>query len=329
MRVPALVIGCGRIGASWDRPGQKEVLSVAHAMSLDERISEISFFDVNEASARKAAETWGGTFQPDLAAALAAAGGGVVAVCVPDVDHVTLGLRVCESGAELLLMEKPLGQNIEEGECLLKASQDSRTRLSVNHTRRFDPETLRLSKEVREGSWGEVLSASGTYSGGILHNGSHLLDLARLFLGELCSGRILAVADEVIPGDPTLSAELCFDGCRSFRVVGAREELYSIFELDLLLSKGRIRLDRFGMERSLQSVQENPHYPGYRELGPEQRSPTAYLSALSNYVRWNLDAWEKGEPTPSSGEEGFAALTACRRIRQCQEEGGVGASFGD
>ena len=126
-----------------------------------------------------------------------------------------------------------------------------------------------------------------------------------------------------------MSAELYFDGCRSFRLVGGREELYSIFELDLLLAKGRIRLDRFGMERSLQSVRDDPLFPGYRELGPERRSPTGYLSALSNYVRWNLDAWEKGEPIPSSGEEGLAALTACRRILQCQQQGGVGASFGD
>lgn len=145
-----------------------------------------------------------------------------VVIAVADQFHVPLCLKAIEAGKHVLV-EKPLGVNVEECEQLRQRVQGSKLILQVGNNRRFDPGVAFASRFVRE-EIGErmalkmwycdstyrytmtdnlqpipVLSAQAKRPDGnpkavkkryfMLTHGSHLVDTARFLGGEIVSVR--------------------------------------------------------------------------------------------------------------------------------------------
>jgi len=145
-----------------------------------------------------------------------------VIVAVADQFHVPLALRAIAAGKHVLV-EKPLGVTIEECETLRAQAQKSGLVLQIGNNRRFDPAIAFARRFVRE-EMGELLALDAWYydstyrytmtdnlqpipflssdarkpqgnpkadkrSYFILTHGSHLVDTARFFGGEILSLR--------------------------------------------------------------------------------------------------------------------------------------------
>src|SRR5438445_290371 len=112
----ALVIGCGRIGAFWDKPGSESVITHAHAYHSHPGIGSLAFVDQDHGAAQKAAALWGGRAFPDLATALAEAKPQIASICTPDDTHYPVLKQLLESDVRLILAEKPLTRFSGEAE---------------------------------------------------------------------------------------------------------------------------------------------------------------------------------------------------------------------
>jgi predicted dehydrogenase len=145
-----------------------------------------------------------------------------VIIGVADQFHVPLALKAIEAGKHVLV-EKPLGVNIEECEELRRRVHASRFTFQIGNNRRFDPGIAFAQKFIRE-ELGEMLALKAWYCdsthrytmtdnlqpivqqsagakrpGGnpkadkrryfILTHASHLVDTARFFGGEIISVR--------------------------------------------------------------------------------------------------------------------------------------------
>ena len=55
-----LIVGAGNIGAFYDNPESKNVLTHAHAFYKHLNFQIIGFIDINESKAENAAQIWGG-----------------------------------------------------------------------------------------------------------------------------------------------------------------------------------------------------------------------------------------------------------------------------
>ena len=145
-----------------------------------------------------------------------------VLIGVADQFHVPLALKAVAAGKHVLV-EKPLGVSVEEGEELRKQVLSSRRVFQIGHNRRFDPGIAFAAKFIRE-ELGQMMvfkswycdsthrytmtdnlqpvvqqSAAARRPGGnpkadkrryfILTHASHLVDTARFLAGEIVSVR--------------------------------------------------------------------------------------------------------------------------------------------
>ena len=145
-----------------------------------------------------------------------------VIVATSDAYHVPMSIKALEAGKHVLC-EKPIGLSIEEGETLAAAVKASGRTLQVGHMKRFDP-ALQAARDFVQKDIGQVLALKAWYCdsthrytntdaiqplpitssqarkpGGnpkanlrqyfMLAHGSHLVDTARFFCGEITAVR--------------------------------------------------------------------------------------------------------------------------------------------
>ena len=84
-----------------------------------------------------------------------------------------------------ILCEKPLATDAQEGGELVRRANGTGTIVAVAYVRRYAGNMRNLRRRLEEGSLGPVRAVSGWYGNGLLHNGSHWLDLLRMLAGEV------------------------------------------------------------------------------------------------------------------------------------------------
>lgn len=145
-----------------------------------------------------------------------------VIVATSDAYHVPMSIKALQAGKHVLC-EKPIGTSIEEGEALAAAVKASGKVLQVGHMKRFDP-ALQDARAFVQDEMGQILALKAWYcdsthrytntdaiqplpitsaqarkpSGNpkadlrqyyMLAHGSHLVDTARFFCGEITAVR--------------------------------------------------------------------------------------------------------------------------------------------
>jgi len=152
--------------------------------------------------------------------------------------------------------------------------------VQVNFTRRFVPEFQELSKTVSD--YGAFIGGTGVYGKGFLHNGSHMIDLLRLIVGEITVINSLGEVFDYTLEDATLTALIEFESGGNFFLRGIDSRHYSIFELDLYYTNGRVKVLDGGWLIRMERVVPSAKYSGYLNLGQTMEIKTGMDNALTN-----------------------------------------------
>lgn len=266
-RYTAVVIGAGRIGASFDTPKSKEVLTHCHAYHAHPAIELVGICDERASIAEAAGKRWDAPWFDHIGDMLSTVRPDIVSVCVPTNQHAAVLRRVAKFRPKLIICEKPVTSSVTDTKKLIRGFTQLGVPVLVNHSRRFDGGLAKIQGEFREGKFGKAISASMLYTKGVLNNGSHVLDVARWFFGEAKSIKPLHSHVDGLKHDPTVDAHLIFEKCPSFFLMSGDERAYSMIEFDMLCEKARIRFSDFGAPPiATQTPGPNPLYKGYRTL---------------------------------------------------------------
>lgn len=241
----------------------------------------------------------------------------VVSICSPTSCHahdLEIALRL---KPKLIFCEKPFTASLADTERLVEECRKSDVLLAVNHTRRWDPDIVKLQADMRAASrWGTLRSVVGYYNKGILNNGSHMLDLLHLLVGIMNIIKVGKPVHDFFPDDPTVPVWLeAAQGIPVHLVCGHAED-YAIFELQLIFSHGMLTMEEGGMYWSERRAIDSATFKGYRKLEEKARRageyPRAMLQATDNIYR----AIKQGDTLASTGESALAAQRVCERIKQ-------------
>jgi predicted dehydrogenase len=321
----AVVVGCGRIGSTSSAETSGEgVHSHAQAYVDHPRTRLAAVCDVDPSRSAAASQKWGARAATDAVEICRSVQPHIVSLCTPDDTHYPLARALLEQAPpRALLIEKPLALTSAEGEELLALAARKSCLVAVNYvnyTRRFAPAFRAIADELREGTHGRPLFVRVLYGKGLLHNGSHAIDLLRSWLGEpqrVATGP----AEWGPPGDDSVSADLWFDGGARARLDAFDERAATVFELDLLAERSRIALTQGGREWTFHDIADSPHHAGYRTYVPSgrERTDARFQRPLSRAL-WravdNLVAALDGTASLlCSGLDGVAALRWVERIR--------------
>jgi myo-inositol 2-dehydrogenase/D-chiro-inositol 1-dehydrogenase len=142
------VAGVGRIGS-------------VHARNLAAVLPEDSLFlyDVDPASARRAAADAGGVTCPSPEALVDSVDALVIAT--PATERSSVLAAAMAKGIPVFC-EKPLAATVAEARAIAEAARETGTRVQVGFQRRFDPDYRALHQLVGSGAAGQVLMIRGT-----------------------------------------------------------------------------------------------------------------------------------------------------------------------
>lgn len=102
-------------------------------------------------------------------------------------------------GLRAVVIEKPLGNNLEEAESLLRECRERNVLVGVNLPRRYDLDMRDLAAGRRCPA-GNPMAVFGTYGNGLRNNGTHLVDTVRMLFGEVARTGIPPGAKTFVEG---------------------------------------------------------------------------------------------------------------------------------
>ena len=291
------IIGAGRIGCGFDTPDSPQVLTHAHTIQKNIRTELSAIVDIDEARGKKEAAKWNTTYFRDVDEMIAVTSPDIFVIASPDDTHIPILLKVKSFLPKLIICEKPIQLSKNDGKKIKQLTFD--VPVVVNYRRRFDPTVVNLREKLAGGSGDAVISATGYFSGGLLHNGSHLIDLARFLFGEI---------------SVSATGMTTFEKCPQFHLVESRSSAYSIFELDILTETGRFRFIDEGFVLQSQEVVDDPVFEGFRMLGDVRSEGTELIHAMENMLKHAVDILDTKAENISSLENALQTEDACFKL---------------
>ena len=138
------IIGCGGIAHAAHFPRYAKL----------EGVKLVAVADVNEDSARSAAETFGAeSWYTDFRELTARDDIDAVSVTTPPKWHWEAAVAAANAGKHVLV-EKPMARNVKEAAAMIKAAEENGVILMVTHHDRFDPLNIKIKSLIDQGAIG-------------------------------------------------------------------------------------------------------------------------------------------------------------------------------
>ncbi len=312
----AALIGCGKIGSEFDdHPRVAGVYSHAGAYAACAQTELIAVCDLDAARLERCAtrENVAARFA-NHQQLLAETAPQIVSICTPDSTHYDLLRDVLATpSVKAILAEKPLALETDQAREIVAAADEQGVLLAVNYTRRYSNVYLELKEFLGSGGIGTVQSVSGVYTKGIIHNGTHWFDLARFLLGDI--SRVAAAGTDADQFNPTLSGTIEFaSGAKGFLRGCTFADDVSLFEMDLLGTRGRVSIEDSGHLIRFYDLIDNPQYAGFKKFNQTRAADGELAYALANAVEDLVRALESGSQPRCTGRDALAALQAASAL---------------
>jgi len=310
----AVIVGCGRIGVAFDSPDSDTVLTHAKAFSLHPAVTLTAVMDVDQDAAVASAEKWSCKAYTDFNEMMDEQRPDIISLCIPDEFHFEYLLQCLEFAIKAVIAEKPLTLNLDQSTEIIKKYHAIDIPIFVNYTRRYDPTVQALKNRIESGEFGSIINVTFRYTKGLLHNGSHAVDMANFLFGTCLEGHALGSIVDFSDTDPTLSAVFSYSRCPQVFLIACDERAYSIFEMDIIAEKGRIVFEQCGLRCKEYTVRDDPVFPGYKDLCLVGEFDTALREGLLKLVDNIVTHLNDGEEPVCSGDDALLAQTICNRL---------------
>lgn len=309
MAYRAALIGCGNIGSLYaEDPLVKGIYTHAGAYAACPEIELVAVCDANSEKAQMCAKRWNvASVYSDAAQLIQEQKPEIVSVCTPDATHAEIIERALNApSTRAILAEKPLALDEKKAAYLVQLAKERGILLAVNYSRRYSSGHARIKKLITEGELGSIQSVLGFYTKGVLHNGTHWFDLARWLIGEVESVQGFSVGS--FSEDATVNASLTFKNGAVGFLQGLDANAFSLFEMDILGTLGRIRLIDSGHRIECFKVSDSPYYTGYQTVIKTTEYDGELADTVLNAVMDLVFCLENGKEPQCSGLDGVAAL---------------------
>ena len=236
----------------------------------------------------------------------------IVSICTPDNTHAQITRKVLGlSSVRGVLIEKPLALNLQEAEDIVTLAADRDIVLAVNYSRRYAPGHDRVRQLIENGGIGKVQMVTGYYTKGVLHNGTHWLDLARFLIGDVAAVQGLTGLKCEGPGsdsDPNLDVQLAFASGGRGHLFGCSADLFSVFEMDIVGSRGRVRIIDSGHNIEHYLVADSEFYTDYKSLKLNDSWDGGLDNSMIFAIENLVECVAYGKVPLCSGHDGLEAL---------------------
>lgn len=318
MNYNVLIVGAGKIGAFFDTPQSQKILTHAHAFHQHQGFNLLGFVDKNIRQAKKAALRWESkifTSYSKIGKLFETNRIDVICVAVPDENHFEVLEKISHFPIKIVFVEKPLAKSLTEANKILNIYRKRNIPMQVNYSRRFVPEFEKLKEKLVKGIYGKFITGTGYYGKGFIHNGSHLIDLLRWYLGEIKDFILINKSFDFSKDDPSIGAVLNIKGEAPFFLSPINCNLFTLFEMDLIFEKRRIVIKNSGRYLEEYRIRNDEDYNNYKTIVKLKKIKTSSNQALF-YAADNIYQFlTKKKKLKCSMEDGYQTLKICLNIK--------------
>lgn len=321
------LVGCGRIGSEFDKDPKRKTVST-HAGAYAS-LANIEFCAVSDADPEKmnaAKERWSvPRAYPDYRDMLAREKLDLLSVCTWNNTHREIIEEAVRHGVRGVYCEKPIAESVESAEAIDALCEKSGLVFQINHQRRFDRRHRELRERILRGELGRMQSAVFHYTAGVANTGSHMFDLLRFFLGDaVWAEGVFSPNVSPNPNDPNVDGCILFENGVFCSVHACDVKEFLIFELDLIGTRGRVRVMKSGFRFETSEVKDSDVFTGYKELfrADETSEAGPQDSWIVEGVKHLVSCLDEGRPSISSADDGKKALELICAMKESAENGG-------
>lgn len=226
-----------------------------------------------------------------------------------------------------IVVEKPLANDLKTARLFLNNCAERGIIVQVNFPRRADVELRRLATSLPQ-HIGEVQAAFALYGNGLNNNGSHLVDMVRMFLGEITWVKSLS-ASPVINESPIvkdfnfpfvlgLSSGICV------MVQPLKFKYFRENSLDIWGKEGRLSFYQEGLTFCISPRREHRFLLDKYEIASDQSDThlTGQGNAMFELYNNLARALGLGEALWSGGESALKTMMVIEAIRKSFDEDG-------
>ncbi|MFH0780869.1 MAG: Gfo/Idh/MocA family oxidoreductase [Pseudomonadota bacterium] len=278
----AALIGCGAIGSKIDEGGNTlGIQTHAAAYQACSRTELVGICDVDADRVAACAKNRNVVrYYQDHRAMLESCFPDVVSIATATSSHDHILHDVLDfPGVKLVICEKPIASNFQIALDVVRKAEAVGCRLVVNYSRHYLPVMAQVRNIIGDGKIGAVRLVNGFYTKTLVHNGTHLLDLLFWWFGRM----------QLVHAEPGSWAKNSNDFCNvTLKMAGGMPVYlhsldakdYSLFEIDIIGSSGRISITHGGNVVKIWEVEDHMLFAGYREFAANPRVTENCLNDL-------------------------------------------------
>jgi len=312
LKYRAGIVGCGNIGSRIDKgPGRTPIYTHAGAYSCHPKFQLITAADINKEKLTNFARKWKvKNIYTDFEEMLHNECLDILSICTWKNLHYEIVKKAVMNGVKMIFCEKPFTGNVNEAENLVGLCKKKNVLLAVNYTRRYTKGHQKVKELISDGKLGKIQTVNCLYTKGIINNGSHLMNLFNYFFGKTEWVSSVSLIDRLEKKeDYDLDINLYFSEGFLVSIFCCDSKYYSIFEIDILGTLGRIRITESGYDIKWYKVKNNPVFKGYKELDKvgtiiKSDMEDAMLNAVDNII----ESYEKKQSLLCDGQDALETL---------------------
>lgn len=331
-----VLVGLGRVGMGYadDAVMARSMPYAAHAQVLADH-PEFDWgaaVDLSEDARAEAVKRWQVPLTAAIAEEVAERYAPEVAVlATPPEARVPLVERL--PGLRGVMVEKPLGRTAAEAEEFLALCAERGIAVQVNLWRRGDEQFRALAAGRMRAEIGDPQAVFGVYGNGLVNNGTHMVDLVRMLIGEFETVHALPGLARPVTGQKVgaiggdlnvpFAAQLTGGAALAFLPLDFRS--YREVGIDVWGASARMAILHEGLTVSIYPRAENRLAAGEHEVASDRpvQLPSTIGHALYHLYTNLAGGLAGGEELWSPGAEGLRAERVIEAVRRSVNDDGT------
>lgn len=293
-KLSVLLIGLGRIGYSKDEKGAVSSASHLGAILGNDSFDLVFVCDPRKDLLDEVDKNFGISGFSSLKQIPSDHKFDLIVIASPSTTHFQVMTEALRFDPKMFFVEKPLTKLLHETPKIIKLCSDNEVQISVNFSRRFSTMYQNFYNIIKSQTSDKNILLNARFTGTILNNGIHFIDLALFFFGKPEQIEVLKTNGNLIRSFsfsyPKLKTEVIFVCLGNLSA--------SVEEIDLFIGESRIMIDNF--EAKKRSQVPDSRYPGFKVFSEEEQlvddSYNALVLAYKNITDWFLFRSERISP---------------------------------
>lgn len=266
------IIGGGAISTGYDSPTDDNILTHIHGALVHSSIKLDAIVEINKEQQIHIRDKWGEEFDifSSTQDAFDRYRSDIVVVATPTSSHLHVIKDIYSIyEPKLILCEKPIVMSIDELNELENIQKQKSTKILTNYIRRFDP-SLNKIKDFIQDNKSIIHHFYGTFTKGFLHNGSHMIDLIYMLVGEI--DNLEVINKNIISQDIFGQFIVKTDKCGGV-ISNINNNQLSLFEFIIYTDTAKIEIRGSKQDNYIYHVKKSDIFKGYQSFSERERLP--------------------------------------------------------